>query len=66
MRLQEDYLNQINKDIATMETTSVMGLNELSYNNIYIKVKYVYSVISEMFILTMITLFITLIGMMIY
>ncbi|ENY99908.1 hypothetical protein ACED96_11910 [Clostridium thermobutyricum] len=65
MRLQEDYLNQINKDIATMETTSVMGLNELSYNR-YIKVKYVYSVISEMFILTMITLFITLIGMMIY
>lgn len=64
MRLQDDYLNQINKDIAVMENTSVMGLNEMSYNK-YIKVKYVYSVISEMFILTMITLFITMIGMLI-
>jgi hypothetical protein len=65
LKLQEDYLNQINEDIATMETTSIMGLNEMSYNR-YIKVKYVYSIISEMFILTMITLFITLIGMMVY
>lgn len=65
MRLQEDYLNQINNDIAVMEKTSVMGLNEMSYYR-YIKVKYVYSVISEMFILTMITLLITMIGMLMY
>lgn len=65
MKLRDNYLDQIDNHIATMELDSKMGLNEKVYART-IKANYVQSIISDMFIITMLTVIISMMSVLIH
>lgn len=62
--MKDNYLEQIDNHIATMELDSKMGLNEKAYART-VKANYVQSIISDMFIITMLTVIISMISVLI-
>ncbi|WP_297633167.1 hypothetical protein [uncultured Clostridium sp.] len=59
MKLRDNYLDQIDNHIAVMELDSKMGLNEKAYVR-SLKANYVQSVVSDMFIITMLAIVISI------
>lgn len=59
MKLRDNYLDQIDNHIAVMELDSKMGLNEKAYTR-SLKANYVQSVVSDMFIITMLAIVISI------